>query len=698
MTFYYLPLLETESGSAFVNTGTPFVVDVDTYDGLTPTPAQILASGALQISSVSDPMFQGALAVGYNTYLDGPHYAITYNGSQWGAKTTTVTPAEFQVTLSFRELAWAALVGPAFKADLFPITTPTNPTPSNGPDYLYSGGSQVTIHVIPLIWPVVSSITPTSIPADNTFHDVTFTLQRALNPKHQSPVVTVTGAGITVDPAGVRSIKDVYGSVTGWVVGMKTPPQLAASVDLHMDASESLEYLHSATNNISTSTVGYMINTLVGTLGISGATKPLSASSIIMTAPSASGWVETASGVTNYAGEVQIEVRASSATNNFKDASVVVQQEGTSARTTLGQLEISGAPYTGVTSSGNIVYYQDYTMIVDSGLLMNRYASYNVGIVANSLDLKSSTTWSNDSFVNCNLSKQFSAYGLHINMPSGPTGLETWDSVGIPTAANGWQTNQTLHTSYPALTMPFGMYVNPPTNLEGVSKGEMYMSGPGMTEVLVSSSTTVTPNGLEFAIPQTTWAQTPTSMRVKFFSKATAYGTGYVFTPPQAIQFATTGGGGSCFGAGTYVLTVDGPKPISELVIGSHILTISEATFTSGAAPELVTARVARTLTHCGGDFATFNLNGVITTPEHPWAVDDYSFVDAGLVEQRIMSVDLTDASLTPVAAIRLAGPRLDVVHNLTIADANTFLVAPGKFGPWFLVHNKEIQTPWEQA
>jgi hypothetical protein len=184
---------------------------------------------------------------------------------------------------------------------------------------------------------------------------------------------------------------------------------------------------------------------------------------------------------------------------------------------------------------------------------------------------------------------------------------------------------------------------------------------------------------------------------VRIYSKASTYtftGVGYLDTPNQPITIASgsggggNGGGGGCFVPETYVLTVDGPKKIKDINIGDLIITLSENNFVH-ATGSLAPYRVSDKLVHNDREYATLNINGVLTTDEHLWATTGNTFDRADTIS-KIIAIDLSESKTLPVsiAAIKLTGPVVPEVLNLTVDEARTFLVAPSMFGPWSLVHN----------
>ncbi len=150
------------------------------------------------------------------------------------------------------------------------------------------------------------------------------------------------------------------------------------------------------------------------------------------------------------------------------------------------------------------------------------------------------------------------------------------------------------------------------------------------------------------------------------------------------------GGGGGCFAPGTWVLMADGSaKPIETIRSGDRIHTFTEKL----EGPVEATVDV---LHDHAGRFRVLEVEGLLATPEHPWALEEGRFHPTGDLREgnALLRVNADDASLIPSrmdAPPRPVGTLLRVL-NLT-TTARTFLVAARPEGPFFLVHNVKIQT-----
>ncbi|MBI3130536.1 MAG: hypothetical protein HYZ13_04195 [Acidobacteria bacterium] len=150
------------------------------------------------------------------------------------------------------------------------------------------------------------------------------------------------------------------------------------------------------------------------------------------------------------------------------------------------------------------------------------------------------------------------------------------------------------------------------------------------------------------------------------------------------------GGGGGCFAPWTWILMADGaPKPIEAIRPGDRI-----RTFTEGMEGP-VEARVEALHDH-EGRYSVLELEGILATPEHPWALAEGRFLPTGALKEgdSLMALDDQGTALAPTpmtAAPRRAGT-LPRVLNLS-TTARTFQVAARPEGPFFLVHNMKAQT-----
>jgi len=149
----------------------------------------------------------------------------------------------------------------------------------------------------------------------------------------------------------------------------------------------------------------------------------------------------------------------------------------------------------------------------------------------------------------------------------------------------------------------------------------------------------------------------------------------------------------TCFVADTWVLMGDRTaRRISEIRELDTILTLSEAAHILGENLMLEEAQVLAVLHH-RGSYELFSVNGIRTTPEHPWA-----------------TLDQANAHFTPTSDLRAGHSVIRAYHNgdvlwvsqlkiLRLAEqsptvfnltttSRTYLVAAHQDGPWYLVHN----------
>ena len=714
-SYYYLPLLETKDGKVYLNTGTTSVVDFETYNGFTPSGDQAIQSGMLSISSTSDPIYQGRLSLTFN----GSAFELGYNGSNWSDNKASVVPAEFYLALDYKDAAWSVVNGGVAVSDLFPVTYPAYtpsggggpvlpPNAQTGPTYEFAGGSRISLHVVPLVMPEVASISPSSIIANGIQQAVTVTLQRPLNPS-QNPNVVFYSSELTV-LAGVVANKNSYGSIIGWTFNVIAPSQAFATGYISMSASESLQYLKN--DLITTEAVTYMSNVGIGAISIAGSIAA-TITSIVASAYMTTGWTSITNGIQEYAGNIQVAITASSISNNFLSAKVIAKPNGTTARIDLGTATPNGQPYTGNTTSGGIIYYQDYTLVVNTGTLLNTSQNYDLGAVVTTADLNATTLWSSNLFWNCNPTSQFSAYTFGLVGIGGTTQAPvtiTWTSVGgIPATSwvspSGGTAPTPLALFRTSTNLVFGIkevWQKEPSSQEPVLRAELRL---GAGTLLATATTRNAAGTLVFpSIPSSIIPIGANTLFVRIFSKATGYtwtAPGYLDTPAQPITMALTGstgsggggggGGGGCFVPETYVMTVDGPKKIKDIKIGDLIMTISEKDYEAGISG-IRPFKVSDKLIHSDKPYGTLNINGVLTTSEHLWATIGNTF-DRSDAITKVMAIDLADQSVVPVAVIKLEGPVVAEVQNLTVEEAHTFLVAPSMFGPWSLVHNMKSQN-----
>ncbi len=708
--YYYLPLLETVPAKIYLDNSASSGLVLDSYDGITPTAQETLDTQAIRISKNSDSLSQGKLSLSVVTRpsdsLTVP--ALLYSGTKW-ADTTTILPSTFSLIVEQSDIAWF-IRNPNPVMDLSAIrgSTIVPPNPPVGPHYFYSGGSRLEVSVLPLVWPEVAAISPSTVTGGTT-QDLTITLKRPLHPT-QNPTVTFScpGGQLIIAPGAPRANKNQNGGIISWTVTVTTSSQPSTASITMTAVDPALEHMDG--DALVTSAVSYLTNVTIGSIMNSGAavTIPPAITSVQVLAPNGSlntpstdGWVGASGGKQAYSGKILVNATVSSPSNNFSTAGVIAKQSGTTSRINLGNATTVGSPYVGTDSSGNTLYFQDYSMIVDTGVSLNQYSSYDIGYTATAGGV-TTTSWVNNVFANQNITQQFSSYSIDIVQ-----GTNEWTSTGLPTTT--WSGTGLASSPTPVLTTTQSISIGDlwgsktvSSGVDSVLKQEIYVTGPGKTNELVSSVSGRNADGtLSFATVDTTaWSAGYYDFTFRIYSKATTYkfdgvNSGFVNTPPQSLQVSHTYfGGGGCFIGNTYVLTVDGPKKIEDIKVGDFVITVSDKEFEAGRF-ELMAKKVINKLVHSEKMYETVNLNGIITTPEHPWATSDYKFTEVSEMgdKTKVMSVDLTNKTIVPVSAILTPDTPLSTVFNLSVEDTRTFLVAPNMFGPWYLVHNmKKIE------
>jgi hypothetical protein len=694
-----------------VNNGTLGQINFDYYNGITPSVADALSSGVIRISSDSDALHQGRIKLA--TYGSGVR--LEYTGAKW-ADVAQSLPPQFNLNIEEEDIVWYA---PGSGFDLSAISLPlvVPPNTPTGPTYEYSGGSKLQIKVFPLVSPEVASVSPTVL-AGGATQDITVTLKRPLHPTQTPTVAFQSASGLLTFNGAPRVNKNASGGIVSWTISVTASSSAASSVAVTMTAQDAaLHYLSG--DVIVTQAYNYTptpINLPAMSISKAIATQPLAITSVQAVGPDSAygvaatdGWTATASGQQAFAGKIVVTATVSSPANNFSSGSVIAKATGTTARITLGTASLKGSPYVGNNSSGTTLYYQDYYMVVDTGLLLTRDQSYDIGFSAVA-DGVTTTSWINNVFVNQNLTKQFTSYNMTVNF----SGAASYTAVGIP--ASTWVASSTgTSGAVPSLNggASFGIqelwgYKSAGASFDSILKQELRVTGPGKTDELVKSVTARDPNGyLEIAnVDTSAWTAGYYDFVFRIYSKATTYSfdgvnQGYIDTPAQSFRVAhSTGGGGGCFAGKTYVMTVDGPKTIDSIKVDALVMSASDVDFQAGNFT-LTPKKTLAVLVHDDRAYETVNLNGILTTPEHPWATSDREFTEVSEMTDAslVMSVDILHNETYPVSAIQIPGPDLETVYNLTIEDTHTYLVAPSIFGPWYLVHNAkkiEYKTLWD--
>jgi hypothetical protein len=201
-TVPYIPLLQgTASELEIYNSATAATYTLDSFNGATPTMAQV-AAAAFSISG-SNGSYQNRLSV----IAQGNLPVLSYNGS---APDPNV--ASTNITISAADLAWFSS-----KNSNFDVFTPS----ASG------GGVSYEVEVYWLVRASVSSVSPTSVPADGGSHIFVMNLAQPLPPLQSATQATVTGSsGLTV--TGVTTNVNSSGWITGYTV-TATAAQSASS-------------------------------------------------------------------------------------------------------------------------------------------------------------------------------------------------------------------------------------------------------------------------------------------------------------------------------------------------------------------------------------------------------------------------------------------------------------------------------------
>ena len=134
------------------------------------------------------------------------------------------------------------------------------------------------------------------------------------------------------------------------------------------------------------------------------------------------------------------------------------------------------------------------------------------------------------------------------------------------------------------------------------------------------------------------------------------------------------------------VTTDKGRTPISDITVGDFALAFNESTGTIGY------YKVTAVMKHADLVLVTLMVNGesIVTTPEHPFYITGQGWIPAGALQvgEKILRANGQVGTVKRIAVTK----QLQVMYNLTVADAHTFFVGDGQW----LVHNecrKVLQT-----
>jgi len=696
---YFLPILESPpsgSGLSGSSEGTSLIVSgatFDQYGSSTINSQQALAIGAVSMTTTSN--FSNLFSLTPNSTND--QIILGFSGGNWpfdNANISEPTSQDFLLRILYRDVAWYN--GVSVTADLF---TPQN-TGAGGTTDVYNGGSGISINVHPLVW-AVPILATTSIPADGSAHTVVINLATPLHPS-QAPVAVVTSSNISGSFPTTPTI--VNGSITGWTFNVSSMTALSdGEISLSL-IDYGLSYWNGTA--IVSSNVTYFNGPLSQTLTLQhsapGTFNVSSLTSPPIAVVSAMGWTaaKTINGVpyVGYAGIVTFQGAVSSEHSDaFNGANLVVQSVGSNTITTLTSMTPIGSP---TYSDG--LYTQEYTCNVDTGAAtcpLSSGTNFYIGIMASDFTGNSATGMWTETFVNRNISANLSRWQVGMsystavsksivassstNTGFGPTWVTTTDGL------NPVSSNSGMGNPYPIYIYDlWGQNtVNDPA-LEYIKSIAVLINGTQVVGPLSPvRATNITGNPLVVAITSESY-NTPYLLQFTITTNSPSYTP--TFTTPAISVILKLSIAQACFSSDTFVLSPTGPKPISSLTVGNEVLTISESDFKNGN-QTISTHTVKEVFKHKADSIDMINLNGIKTTPTHPWA-SGTSFTSAELLENCI-TVSQFNSKISEAHAIKTSAARETEVYNLHVNDAFTYLVANNRFGPWYLVHNK---TPTE--
>ena len=726
---YYLPILEGVSGQVYLNNGTLGSVDFDSFNGASPTPANALDAGIIKISAYSDALYQGRLSL----QTSGSGIALVYNGAKWSPKYAIVLPNRFSLVIEENDVVWFTPT-PSFDVASRTASLIVPPNAPVGPTFDYSGGSAVSIGIVPLVVPEVASVSPKVVTAGEA-QTIKVKLARPLHASQTPNVVFQCPSGLVVFNGAATPNRNSSGCIESWDISVTPVSSISTAVsDMTIAFVEpSLTYLNGDVISTVTS-YSYSAPITLPAIGISKAIviEPPVITSVQAVIPditaygvvSTDGWTSISEGEQAYAGKIVIIATVSSTANNFSSGYVVAKATGTNNRFFVNAsvaASLKGSPYVGLNISGQSLYFQDYYMVIDTGAVgdlgLNSYASYDVGFTV-SADGMTTTSWINNTFVNQNLSQQFrTGYQIrvtsrHLRTPGimHPVFNDYYDINYWGEGYPSWRwRNDYPNVAYsePLLDSFVNVsiqelwgYKSSSPEMDSVYKTELYVNGPDYptNELLQEMRKRDTDNYLITGdIYTTDWTDGVYNFIVRLFSKATTYkfdgvNEGFLDTPGQPLQvshYVGTGGGGTgggCFTHNTYVLTDNGPVKINQLVPGNGVITVSEANFKSNVF-DLASYTISTVFSH-EGEQQILSVNGVETTPNHPWAMGK-AFEEAKHLSS---CVTLTEDKLLIGAVILAPIGAVNLVYNIEVEGAHTYLVSNSPNGPWYLVHNKMIQ------
>jgi len=160
-------------------------------------------------------------------------------------------------------------------------------------------------------------------------------------------------------------------------------------------------------------------------------------------------------------------------------------------------------------------------------------------------------------------------------------------------------------------------------------------------------------------------------------------GAGAIYVATNGISAAAKSSGlvdGGCsFNAQTLVTTTEGEKAIVLIREGDKVLAWNQETGTIGY------YTVTDTHAHLDHTLVYLTIDGetILTTPEHPFFTENGEWVGAGdlRVGSRVKQIDGDWGMVQKVEVVE----QLQMMYNLTVAQAHTFVVGDGQW----LVHNQ---------
>jgi hypothetical protein len=698
-------VLDTMPDPYYLVEGVPALIRVKgaqaTVHGVTLTPAQaartvtlgdhpvspILVNHMGNVTNPTCPLLGNRVTVG----SDGTDVTLTYNGSAFD----TLSP--FAMDVIVHDLAWV----------------------QNGRMSIHGfqdshGATIVSLPLAPVTKPRVQSVYPSSITNDGATKTISLQLVRPIPHTPATNVILSFSPSDAFSPVpGSSSISpveklDFQGNLVGWDFRVNVNPAINGPVSVSFSMSTaSVRYL---TNNGSTTgSITWYTNQSGGTINVAKDTVAPVITGISFTAPSGVSAPATASCPAMLSRMISYPNTTLNRTvvvsKGYLDVTATVTNERpgdlASVLFTLKDVQygkvftsadhgtVTSSPETPVVSGGVTLYRTNYTwrlQLNDYGLYY-AVSSHQFTFSATATDKTGNATTYDDQtvVVDGNLYKQ-NKLGRgtiinHISMTnsvpySGALGDTTW----IPNTT--FVTPITLVASEAAFARKYQQSkFSEMLSHCFVNRCEMFIDGVSHE---ISSTLLDDPvnSYYGFVFTQISPGDITNGTHLATFKFYTVDNevsdpVGYNFSIRDAIIF--------CFAPNTYVATPTGPVRIVDLAIGDRVYSIPE----NGGS---LSINKVENVIVTDGQHSTLSINGILTTPEHPWH-DGEQWVRAGSLRSAV-AVDLTTRESVVVPAVTLAGAVLPQVVNLTVADDHTFLVAATPEGPWYWVHNKILRNP----